>query len=138
MTDLIATPVSPDSWAWAIRSTYTPAMRVGNLVLTSGIPPLDVDGSLVEGDIEAQIRQTVGNLGQVLAAAGSSMNRVVRQMVYLKRERDVAVFLRLREELYEPPYPASVLVVVTAHARPDMLVEIACEALAEDGALPTT
>lgn len=138
MTDLIAIPVSPDSWTWTSTSTYTPAMRAENMVYTSGIAPLDVDGSLVgPDDIEAQVRQTVRNLGQVLADAGSSLNRIVRQFVYLKRESDIAEFVRLRSELYMPPYPASVLVVVTAHARPDMLVEIACEALADDRALPT-
>jgi enamine deaminase RidA (YjgF/YER057c/UK114 family) len=135
MIGMTVTPVSPASWHWTSGSDYTPAMRAGNMIITSGIPPLDVDGSLVgEGDIEAQIRQTVRNLDLLLGSAGSSLDRILRQMVCLKRESDVGEFLRLRPELYTPPYPASVLIVVTAHARPDMLVEIACEALVKDDA----
>jgi hypothetical protein len=55
----------------------------------------------------------------------------VRQHVYLRRETDIARFVALRRELYRPLDPATVLVVVTAHAHPDMLIEIACEALTD-------
>ena len=122
-------PLSPSNWLWTADSQYTPAVRVGELVLTSGIAPFDERGRVVGDDLETQARQVVANLAQLLAHAGSGLERIVRQHVYLKREEDVARFTALRPQLYRPPYPASVLVVVTAHAHPDMLIEIACEAL---------
>jgi 2-iminobutanoate/2-iminopropanoate deaminase len=122
--------VSPPNWLWAAGSQYTPAVRVGDLVLTSGVAPFDEYGQVIGDDLETQTRKVVTNLAELLAHAGSGLERIVRQHVYLKREEDVARFAALRPQLYRPPYPASVLVVVTAHARPDMLIEIACEALA--------
>lgn len=119
-----------DDWTWTTQATYAQAMRVGSMIYTSGIAPFDEHGAVVGlGDIEAQIRQTVANLDRVLRAGGSGLDHIVRQQVFVRRPEDVRVFAELRRELYSPPFPASVLVVVTAHAHPDMLIEIACEAV---------
>ena len=48
------------------------AMRYGDLLFVSGCVPLDADGNLVgKGDLAAQMRKTLENLGTVLAAAGT-------------------------------------------------------------------
>lgn len=121
--------ITPVGWAWAEEATYSQAVRMDNRLYTSGIAPFDDAGEVVGvGDIEAQVRQVVASLARVLQAGGSDMNHIIRQTVYLKRPEDIALFVNLRRELYDAPYPASVLVVVTAHAHPDMLIEIACEA----------
>jgi 2-iminobutanoate/2-iminopropanoate deaminase len=119
-----------DDWSWTANASYAQAIRVGSMIYTSGIAAFDEHGNVVGvGDIEAQIRQTVANLDRVLRAGGSALNHIARQQVYVRRREDVGTFAELRRELYAPPFPASVLVVVTAQAHPDMLIEIACEAV---------
>ena len=123
--------VTPLGWSWARSVNYSQAVRAGDIIYTSGIAPFDEGGKIVGvGDIEAQARKVVANLGHVLRVAGISLKHIIRQEVFVRRPEDVAVFSELRSELYRPPYPASVLVVVTALAKPDMLIEIACQALA--------
>jgi len=122
--------ITPPAWGWARAAAYAQAVRVGDLVLTCGVAPFDDDGRVVEvGDFDAQCRRAVANLTVLLRQAGSDLRHVVRQHVYLRREEDLPEFRALRRELYPEPLPASVLVVVTAHAHPDMLIEIACEAV---------
>lgn len=123
-------PLAPDGWTWAKEAHYSQAVRVGELVLTCGVAPLDEEGCIVGvGDFEAQCRATIANLATLLEASGSSFDRIVRQHVFLKRSEDLDRFRGLRAELFSAPFPASVLVVVTEHAHPDMLIEISCEAL---------
>lgn len=122
--------ITPPAWRWAAEAHYAQAVRTGDLILTCGVAPFDDDGALVgPGDFDRQFRQTVANLSVLLEEAGSGLDRILRQQVFLRREQDLDRFRALRAELYRPPYPASVLLVVTAHAHPGMLVEIACEAL---------
>jgi enamine deaminase RidA (YjgF/YER057c/UK114 family) len=122
--------VLPPAWSWARAVTYAQAVRVGDLILTCGVAPFDDTGALVgPGDVDAQARQVVSNLDTLLRTAGSGLGGIVRQHVYLRRAEDVPRFQRLRGELYRPPYPASVLVVVGALAEEEMLVEIAAEAV---------
>jgi enamine deaminase RidA (YjgF/YER057c/UK114 family) len=122
-----------DDWSWTADASYAQAVRIGSMIYTSGIAPFDEQGNVVGvGDIDAQIRQTVANLDRVLRAGGSALNHIARQQVFVRRPEDVRAFAELRRELYAPPFPASVLVVVTAQAHPDMLIEIACEAVVPD------
>jgi enamine deaminase RidA (YjgF/YER057c/UK114 family) len=71
----------------------------------------------------------IDNLSRVLAQAGSGLSHIIRQQIFVRNADHVAIFQRVRAELYEPPYPTSVLLVVAGLARPDVLVEILCEAL---------
>lgn len=74
---------------------YSQAIGVGGLVFASGQIPLDpATGRLVEGDIEAQTEQVLQNVKAVLAAAGSSLARVVKTSVFLE---DLADFARMNE-----------------------------------------
>jgi len=72
---------------------YSQAVVHGGLVFASGQVPLDpATGELVEGEIEAQTERVIENLAAVLAAAGSSLGRVVRTTVYLT---DLSLFGRM-------------------------------------------
>jgi 2-iminobutanoate/2-iminopropanoate deaminase len=126
--------IAPPEWEWIASTTYSQAVQVGDIIYTSGVAPFDDHGAVVApGDCEAQCRQAVHNLERLLEAAGSGLSQIIRQQVYLRRTEDVEVFKRVRADMYSPPYPASILVVVTGHAHPDMLVEIACEAAGPRG-----
>jgi 2-iminobutanoate/2-iminopropanoate deaminase len=72
---------------------YAQAVVAGDFVFASGQIPLDPKtGKLVGGEIEAQTERVLENLKAVLAAAGTSLERVVRASVYLV---DLAVFPRM-------------------------------------------
>ena len=107
---------------------YSQAVRVGNLVFTSGQIPLRPDGSLVEGQIEAQARQVFANLQAVLSAAGSSLDRAVKLTVFVTDLGQFADLNAVYAEHFRPPYPARSTVEVSRLPR-DVLLEI--EAVAE-------
>ena len=64
---------------------YTQAIRVGDVLYTSGQIPLDpATMELVAGGIVEQTEQVMKNLGAVLAAAGAGFADVVKTTVFLK------------------------------------------------------
>ncbi len=63
---------------------YSQAIRAGGFLFASGQIPLNPStGQLVRGSIEEQTRQVLDNLKQVLAAGGSSLEKVVKTTVFL-------------------------------------------------------
>ena len=67
---------------------FSPAVRVGNMLYLSGQIGTGPDGRLVAGGIEAETRQTMENIRDVLARTGSSMDRVVKCTVMLADMRE--------------------------------------------------
>jgi 2-iminobutanoate/2-iminopropanoate deaminase len=72
---------------------YSMAVKAGPFVFSSGQLGLDpVSGNLVEGGVEAETRQALTNLSNILQAAGTSMSMVVKTTVFL---RDINDFARM-------------------------------------------
>jgi 2-iminobutanoate/2-iminopropanoate deaminase len=72
---------------------YSVAIQTGSLVFTSGQLGLDpATGNLVAGGIEAETRQSLTNIRHVLADAGSSLDQVVKTIVFMK---DMAEFTKM-------------------------------------------
>ena len=72
---------------------YSQAMKVGNLVFTSGQIAINPSSGNVETtDIEGQTKQVCENLKAVLAAAGASLENVVKTTCFLKNMEDFAAF----------------------------------------------
>lgn len=72
---------------------YSQAAVVGNLVYTSGQIAIDPTvGDIVAKDIKGQTEQVMKNLTAVLAAAGSSMEKVVKTTCFLAEISDFAAF----------------------------------------------
>src|SRR6266511_1187660 len=70
---------------------YSQAVKLGELIFLSGQIPLDpATGQIVEGDIGAQTERVMKNLEGLLAAAGSSLDRVVKTTIYLADMNDFA------------------------------------------------
>ena len=67
---------------------FSPAVRVGNLLFLSGQIGVTASGALVPGGIEAETRQTLENIRDVLQRTGSSMERVVKCTVMLADMRE--------------------------------------------------
>ena len=110
---------------------YSHAVAFGGpLVVVSGQVPVDAEGRLVgQDDPAAQITQVFENLAAALAAAGTTMEHVVKLTVFLTDLSDIAEFRRIRDEYVstERP-PASSLVQVSGLVNPAFRVEV--EALA--------
>ncbi len=98
----------------------------GRLVAISGQIALDAQGDLVgPGDIRAQARQVFENLKVALAAAGTSLDNVVKLNIYLTDIADLPGLREIRDgflSLERPP--ASTLVAVTGLVDPRCRVEI--------------
>ena len=94
---------------------YSQATRTGNLVFLSGQTPLDpATGNLVEGDIAVQARQAFDNIKAVVAAAGGTMDDIVRVGLYLT---DLSQFGAVMAEYFSQPYPARSTIEVSALPR---------------------
>ncbi len=102
----------------AAIGAYSQAVRAGNTVYLSGQIPLDpATMTLVDGDIDVQIRRVFDNLAAVAEAAGSSFRDVVKLNVFLT---DLGHFARVNEimaEYFEQPYPARAAIGVAALPR---------------------
>lgn len=86
---------------------YSPAIRVGQWVFLSGQVPFDpATGQLVEGDIAAQTRRVLKNVGALLSASGLSYDAVVRTTVFLADMNDFAAMNAAYAEFFTEPYPA--------------------------------
>ena len=64
---------------------FSPAVRVGNLILHAGQIGTDASasGAVVGGGIAAETKQTLENIKQVLATQGLTMDRVVKCTVFM-------------------------------------------------------
>ncbi len=123
MRDIISTDSAP-----AAIGPYSQAVGFQSLVFTSGQIPLRPDGTLVEGDVEAQTRQVLENLAAVLEAAGSSLAQVLKCTVFLKDLSDFQAMNAIYAESFpsEPPARSTVQV---AKLPLDVRVEIEAVAL---------
>jgi 2-iminobutanoate/2-iminopropanoate deaminase len=111
---------------------YSQAVRAGAFVFASGQIPLDpASGNLVGGDdIALQTERVLENLTAVLAAAGSSLDRVVRCDVFLKDLSEFAIMNEVYARYFERKPPARVTVEVSRLPK-DVRVEISAIAIAE-------
>src|SRR6185436_7830647 len=64
------------------------AVTVGSLIFVSGTTPFDGEGRIARGDFAAQMHQVMANIKAILAAAGSSLERVAKVVVILTRLED--------------------------------------------------
>lgn len=125
--EIVATTTAPPA-----IGPYSQAVRFsGTLVYTAGQIPLDpVTGQIVGDGIVEQTEQVLINLSSVLAAAGSSLARVVKATVYLKDMNDFAAMNEVYARYFGVNPPARAAVEV-ARLPKDVRLEIECLALAD-------
>jgi 2-iminobutanoate/2-iminopropanoate deaminase len=93
-------------------------VRAGDLVFLSGQIPLDpATGAVVIGDVAAQTRQVMDNLGAVLHAAGATFAHVVRATIYLVDLGDFAKVNEVYGSYFSKEPPARATVQVAALPR---------------------
>lgn len=121
-------PIRTDAAPKAI-GPYEQAIKIDGFVFTAGQIPLDPKtGNLVTGGIAAETRQVLENLKAVLAAAGSSIDRVVKATVFLKNMADFQAMNEIYAEYFSTSKPARSTVAVAELPR-GALVEIDLVAL---------
>jgi len=95
--------------------TYSQAVQQGNLVFLSGqIPLVPQSMEMVEGGIEAQIRQVFENLSAVCKAAGGSLDDILKLTIYLADMGDFPQVNAIMEQYFNPPFPARAAIGVAA------------------------
>lgn len=125
LREIIATESAPGA-----LGPYSQAVKAGGVVYISGQLGLDpVTGDFVEGDVQAETRQVLTNLGAVLQEAGSSFEKVVKATVFVKDLGDFGLVNEVYAEFFTENPPARACVEV-ARLPKDARVEIDLIALA--------
>jgi 2-iminobutanoate/2-iminopropanoate deaminase len=121
------TVISTDKAAPAI-GPYSQAILTDTMLYCSGQIPLNPQGVMVEGDVTAQTIQVFENITAVLAAAGSSFEKVVKVTVFLSDMNDFAAMNAVYGTFFTANPPARSTVQVARLPR-DAKVEIEITAL---------
>ncbi|MCH1782681.1 RidA family protein [Psychrobacter glaciei] len=100
---------------WAITNNGT--------LYTAQIP-IDENGDVVAGGIEAQTRQTLDNLKHTLECANVGMDSVLQVMIYVTDRDYLKTVNQVYAEYFEAPYPNRAALVIAGLAREEMLVEL--------------
>jgi len=109
----------------APKYPFSPAIRAGNYIFVSGQGGfVDAEGKEVKG-IEAQTRQCLENMKQVLETADSSLGDVVKVAVFLGSVADYAKMNEVYQSYFTKDQPAR-STAVTGLVIPSMLIEMEC------------
>lgn len=110
---------------------YSQAIKVGNLLFSSGQIPLDpATGELVNSDIKAATKRVLENIRGILDEAGTSFENVIKTVVYLKDMEDFVAVNTIYSQYFTTKQPARSCVQV-AKIPKDAMVEIEVIALVE-------
>jgi 2-iminobutanoate/2-iminopropanoate deaminase len=94
---------------------YSQGIVCGDLVFVAGQLGIDpATGEVVEGGITAQTERVMQNLGAVLEAAGSSLDRLVKTTIYLVDLGDFAAMNEVYARYVAEPYPARATIEIGA------------------------
>ncbi|XP_037549660.1 2-iminobutanoate/2-iminopropanoate deaminase isoform X2 [Nematolebias whitei] len=128
LRQIIYTPKAP-----VRQGIYSQAVVVNGTMYISGQLGMDVaSGQLVDGGVQAQARQALVNMGEILKAAGCDYNNVVKTTVLLKDINDFTSVNDVYKTFFSSNFPARAAYQVAALPRGG-LVEI--EAVAVLGPL---
>ena len=118
MKNVISTDKAP-----AAIGPYSQAIEVNGMVYTSGIIPVVPEtGEIPEGSVE-QAKQALKNLSNLLQAAGSSMDKVVKTTVFIKEMNDFGAINEVYQTFFTDAYPTRSCVEV-ARLPKDVMLEI--------------
>lgn len=103
---------------------YSQAIKVNNLVFISGqIPIIPATGEILQGDIRAQTRQVLENVKNIVEAAGSSLENVIKTTIFMKDLNDYTAINDVYKEFFSEKPPARAAVQAARLPR-DVGVEI--------------
>ncbi len=103
----------------------SPAVKIDHLVYTAGQVGVNPDtGELAGSGIQEQTRQVMENIKLLLEAAGSSMEKIVKCLVFITDMEDFQAMNEVYKSYFENDPPARSCVEVAALANPELIVEI--------------
>ena len=109
---------------------YCRAVRVDNVVHVAGTVAWSDEGTVIGvGDAYAQAKQAIRNIEKALVEAGSSLKDVVRTRAFLTDVSNFGALTKAHHEAFADVRPTATMVVVSALATPEMLVEIEADAI---------
>lgn len=86
---------------------YSQAVRVGNLLYTSGQLPINPEnGELIKDDIKKAAEMVLENAKAILEEAGTSLDKVVKTLVFVKDMNDFAAVNEVYGKYFTDNYPA--------------------------------
>jgi 2-iminobutanoate/2-iminopropanoate deaminase len=118
----MAKVISTDKAPGAI-GPYSQAIEVNNMVYTSGVIPVDPATGVIPEGVEAQAKQALSNLKNLIEAAGADISQVVKTTVFIKEMNDFAKINEIYATYFTEPFPARSCVEV-ARLPKDVLLEI--------------
>ena len=125
MKTVISTPNAPGA-----IGPYSQAVKVGSLLFLSGQLGIDPKTGEITGDVAAQTKQALTNAKAILAAAGSTMDKVVKTTVFLSDIGNFAAMNRVYGTFFtEGSYPARSAFEVAALPKGGLVeIELVAEA----------
>ena len=118
MKKVISTDKAP-----AAIGPYSQAIEVNGMVYTSGIIPVDpATGNIPQGSVE-QAKQALTNLSNLLEAAGTSMDNVIKTTVFTKEMNDFGATNEVYATYFTGDFPARSCVEV-ARLPKDVMLEV--------------
>jgi enamine deaminase RidA (YjgF/YER057c/UK114 family) len=120
--------LNPEGLSKPTGYTHVVVAQPGKLVYVSGQVALNAKGEVVgKGDLRGQVAQVMENLKTALAAAGATLNDIIKVNYYVVnfRPEQLPVIREVRGKYFSAEHPpASTLVGVTALAREEFMIEI--------------
>jgi len=116
--EIIATRLAP-----AAIGPYSQATKLGNLVFTSGVIPVNPETGVIPDGVEAQATQAFTSLKALVEESGSSMDRVMKTTVFIKNMNDFGKINEIYSKFFPTPCPSRSCVEV-ARLPKDVLLEI--------------
>lgn len=94
---------------------YSQAIKAGQFIFVSGQIPIDSRTGEITGiNIQEQTRQVLENINGILAAAHSSLNKVVKTTIYLTTLSDYAEVNAVYAAYFNDPFPARATIEVSS------------------------
>jgi 2-iminobutanoate/2-iminopropanoate deaminase len=110
---------------------YSAGVKAGGWVYTAGQIGIEREtGNIISGGIEAETRQVLNNIQNILSSAGSSLDCVVKTTVYLKDIDEFDCMNNVYAEFFSEDPPARSVVQISALPK-GALIEIEAVAICE-------
>ena len=133
MPKLVTAIVPPSMKAASETYQYSPAVRIGDQILISGVVGADPAGQL-PADIRSQAENVFTTLEAILSEAGATLEDVASLNSYHVGDLDSQLrdFMEVKATWIQAPYPAWTGVGVTQLGVPGALVEVTAVAVARN------
>jgi 2-iminobutanoate/2-iminopropanoate deaminase len=110
---------------------WSNCLRIGDLIMVSGLTARGLDGQTIQGDGEYEQSQVIfQKIKDLVEAAGGAIDDVVKMTIFVTNMANNSEVWKARKEFFTGNFPACTLVEVSGLAKPEILVEIEAIAVA--------